>query len=259
MSARRWLDALQPVVPRARRGVAVLAYHLVGEGTQSPVDIPLTEFRRQMDVLHSRCRVVSLDAAMSSSSEIAHDDRPAVVLTFDDAYLNFRTQAWPILAERNFPVVLYVPVAFVNGDAPCPIRGTALPACSWTDLVSLSAEGVGIGSHTVSHVNLARASLEVVDRELRESRQELEQRVGVPVTSFCYPQAKWTRGVLRRVRSVFDSAVVAGGRRFVPGRDDRHSIPRFPIRRDLEGFESLLRAPVWISEAAADLVRQYVP
>jgi len=180
-------------------------------------------------------------------------------LTFDDAYLNFRSRAWPILAERRLPVTLYVPVGFVNREAPCPIRGTTLPACTWEDLKSLAAEGAAIGSHTISHVNLVRAPLDRVDSELRDSRQILEQRLGMSVPSFCYPQGKWTRAVVHRVRSYFDSAVVAGGRRFVLGRDDRHSIPRFPIRRDLTSFESLLRAPIWISEAAADLVRQRRP
>src|SRR5262249_55975308 len=153
-SARRWLDALQPVVPRSRRGVAVLAYHLVGEGTGSPVDIPLAEFRRQMDVLRSECRVLSLEEAMSRDSSAPRDDLPSVVLTFDDAYLNFRKTAWPILVELNLPATLYVPVAFVNGDGPCPIRGTTLPPCTWDDLASLAAEGATIGSHTISHINL---------------------------------------------------------------------------------------------------------
>lgn len=256
MSARAWAEALQIVVPRARDGIAVLAYHLVGAGTDSPVDISAEEFGRQMRWLRTECDVLPLESALSASSSRKPRRRPAVALTFDDAYSNFRSAAWPVLKELELPVTLYVPVAFVDGRGGSPIRGAAPPACTWADLKALVGEGVSIGSHTVSHVNLARSSRDVVRRELVDSRNELEQRLGVPVASFCYPQAKWTRRVRRQVRAVYDSAVVAGGRRFVSRRDDRHSIPRFPVRRDLASFESLVRARIWLPEALADAVRQ---
>jgi peptidoglycan/xylan/chitin deacetylase (PgdA/CDA1 family) len=222
------------------------------------VDIAVEAFRRQMTKLRDDCHVVTLKEALFDSASSGRG-RPVVALTFDDAFLNFRRVAWPILAELGLPAVLYVPVGFVNGDSGCPIRGAGIPACSWEDLKALAKEGTTIGSHTVSHVNLARASTEVVERELRDSRQELEQRLAVAVESFCYPQAKYTRSVLRLASDHYESAVTAGGRRFVRGRDDRLAVPRFPIRRDIRSFHALIHAPIWVSEAVAHVVRQYVP
>jgi peptidoglycan/xylan/chitin deacetylase (PgdA/CDA1 family) len=259
MRVRALAEALQDVLPGAREGIAVLAYHLVGAGTDSPVDISAADFRRQMQWLRAECRVVSLESALVSSSPLESGRKPLVVLTFDDAYSNFRSVAWPTLKELELPVTLYAPVAFVDGSGASPIRGATPPPCTWSELKALVGEGVAIGSHTVSHVNLVRTDGDAVDRELRDSRTELEQRLGVPVASFCYPQGKWTREVRRRVRGVYDSAVVAGGRRFIPRRDDKHSIPRLPVRRDLGSFERLVHARLWLSEALADAVRQHVP
>src|SRR5436190_19955269 len=177
MNARGLLEALQPLVPSAKSGVTVLAYHLVGAGTESAVDIPIAMFTEQMAFLRATSRVVPLELALSGTAPVG--DEPLVVLTFDDAYLNFRRVVWPILTEMGLPAILYVPVGFVSGYAACPIRGTTLPACSWDDLKALVGEGAAIGSHTVSHVNLARASHDVVERELRDSRKELETRLGV--------------------------------------------------------------------------------
>lgn len=254
MSVRRMLEAAQVILPVASRGVAVLGYHLIGAGTSSPVDIPEDEFRRQMLFLRTECDVRSLDDVLSVGPE--RGKGPPVVLTFDDAYLNFRKVAWPILTELALPATLYVPVGFVNGAAGCPIRGTALEPCGWKDLVALSTEGASIGSHTVSHINLTRVSHSVVERELEDSRTELEQRLGVAVRSFCYPRAKWSDRVVGQVAGVYESAVIAGGRRYVRDEDDRHRIPRFPVRRDLTSFESMLRARIWLGEAIADMVRQ---
>lgn len=259
MSLRGSLEALQVLLPRSRRGVVVLAYHLVGAGSDSPVDISLAEFRRQMGFLRSRCVVLSLGEALAVESDRRLQDKPVVVLTFDDAFKNFRDVAWPVLTEIGLPATLYVPVAFVTGEGKNPIRGGTFPACSWSDLRDLASEGVSMGSHTMTHTNLARATAEVVDSELRDSRDQLEQRLGVAVKSFCYPQAKWNRDIATRASRYYESAVCAGGRRFVPGRDRAHRIPRFPVRRDIGSFESMLHAPVWIPEAIADVVRQRMP
>jgi peptidoglycan/xylan/chitin deacetylase (PgdA/CDA1 family) len=256
MSVRRWLEAGQSALPRANGGVAVLAYHLVGASTASPVDISVDDFRRQMHLLRETCDVRSLDDALDHAVAGA---RPVVVLTFDDAYLNFRKVAWPILAELGLPVMLYVPVGFVNGASGCPIHGAALEPCSWDDLGALVREGVSIGSHTVRHVNLARAPAAEVERELKDSRSELEQRLGVEAKSFCYPQAKWNGRVAQQAALVYDSAVIAGGRRFICGRTNRHRIPRFPVRRDVGSFESMVHARVWLGEALANVIRQRLP
>src|SRR5262245_35014240 len=142
MNSRRIVEAAQLLLPKATEGTVVLAYHLVGAGTASPVDIDPKEFRRQLDVICSRCEVRSFDVMLSTKPR-SQARTPVVVLTFDDAYLNFRQVAWPALAERGLPVMLYVPVGFVNGSI-APIRGTTLPACTWSDLRTLASEGVSI-------------------------------------------------------------------------------------------------------------------
>jgi len=257
LNPRRWLAAAQRVVPPSKAGVSVLAYHLVGAGTSSPVDLDVDSFTEQLEFLQDHCEVRSLsDAFARVGSKRA--GRPIVVLTFDDAYANFVRVVVPLLLKLRLPAMLYVPVAFIDGSAPAPIRGAALPPCTWDDLKELTRTGIEIGSHSITHVNLARAAPEVVERELKESRAMLEDRLGVAVTSFCYPQAKWNRWAAARARESYSTAVIAGGRRLVTGTD-RARIPRFPIRKDLQSLRALVEAPVWLPEVAADIVRQWIP
>ncbi len=58
---------------------------------------------------------------------------------------------------------------------------------TWEDVTALARAGMDIGSHTRSHRVLQTLDPDELDRELRGSRLELEERLGAPVTSLAYP------------------------------------------------------------------------
>lgn len=242
-------------MPPARRGDLVLAYHLIGGGTDSPVDVSVQQFEQQLDWLAERFEFASLRDALSRDRAAEPLRKPRVVLTFDDAYANFAQVAWPMLSARGIAPVLYVPVGFVRGSSPPPLRGASLPACSFAELRELAALGVEIGSHGVNHVNLRHVSDKTLADELKQSREVLEQELGQPVPSFCYPQAKLDARVERATRLHYDNAAAAGGRRNL-GRN-AFRIPRFPVRRDEPDFKAMAAASIWLSEAIASGVRQW--
>ena len=61
------------------------------------------------------------------------------------------------------------------------------PMLTWDMVREMAAAGIHFGSHTFSHPILSRESEQRVMRETRESRLELEKRLGTPVTGFAYP------------------------------------------------------------------------
>jgi len=61
---------------------------------------------------------------------------------------------------------------------------------TWEELKELAAGGMTIGAHTVSHPILTRVSQEQAQQEILQSRQLLEERVGIPVRHFCYPNGR---------------------------------------------------------------------
>lgn len=264
---RRLLRRAQAVAPRRPGGLRVLAYHLIGAGTGSAVDLPTAAFERHLDELLEAGRPVALEAAVRELAGTGPDDEPAngddrrprVAVTFDDAYDNFRTHAWPLLAERRIPVTLFVPVGFLEGETPAPIRGTGEPPISWPALAELAAsELLTIGSHTWSHPDLPKLPAARVRDELRRSRQALEDRLAAPVRSFCYPRGLWSRRVEREVAEVYELATVGGGRRVTAETVRPLRIPRTSLRADGPGSLSpLLSAPVWIEEWVADRARRW--
>jgi peptidoglycan/xylan/chitin deacetylase (PgdA/CDA1 family) len=66
-------------------------------------------------------------------------------------------------------------------------------SCTWEQLREMAAAGIEIGSHTVTHPILTRVPADRLRRELEESRGRLEDMLGRPVTSFCYPNGAYDR------------------------------------------------------------------
>jgi peptidoglycan/xylan/chitin deacetylase (PgdA/CDA1 family)/glycosyltransferase involved in cell wall biosynthesis len=75
------------------------------------------------------------------------------------------------------------------------------PRLSWGELEQLQSHGFAIGSHTVSHALLSGLTEEKVAQELRQSKVELERKLGAPVTSFAYPNGDWNAAVRNSVES----------------------------------------------------------
>jgi len=86
----------------------------------------------------------------------------------------------------------------LRGTFYLPLRAVADRLLSPVEIRELHAMGMEIGSHTVTHPVLTRLPRRELDRELRDSRRILEDLLGTPVTSFCYPGGKFNRTVARR-------------------------------------------------------------
>jgi len=58
---------------------------------------------------------------------------------------------------------------------------------SWTEVSEMSRNGVDFGAHTVTHPILTMTPPEEARREIAQSREDIEARVGKPVRLFSYP------------------------------------------------------------------------
>ncbi|MEQ1921585.1 MAG: glycosyltransferase [Pyrinomonadaceae bacterium] len=75
-------------------------------------------FRRHCVELKRAYDVVSLETAMHFLDERRRVARPLAVLTFDDGYLDFYEQAFPILSELNLPATVFLPTACIGETKP---------------------------------------------------------------------------------------------------------------------------------------------
>jgi peptidoglycan/xylan/chitin deacetylase (PgdA/CDA1 family) len=172
-------------------GVPILMYHAFSRTeAASRFVLPARRFRRQLAVLRLlRYRPLSLTAyAELRRSDGALPGRSFVV-TIDDAYVDVRTVAAPVLHRRGVPATLFVPSGYVGRVNDWDARGRGLlgrPVLTWHELDALPDE-FEIGAHTRTHPRLPELDAEQAIREIDGSRTDIARELKRVPASFSYP------------------------------------------------------------------------
>ncbi len=110
-----------------------------------------------------------------------------------------------------------------------PLAGNGL-MMTWEQARKLQRLGHCVGSHTLSHPNMAYIREDEARRELEESKRKLEEELGVEVRHFSYPHPvldpNWTEKTLSLCRGAgFQSAVLTLNGPVRAGAEP-HALPR---------------------------------
>jgi peptidoglycan/xylan/chitin deacetylase (PgdA/CDA1 family) len=219
-------------LPRAA-AVAVLGYHRV-EDDSGPLAVSTRTFLLHIQVLaaeRERHPVLDLDDAIARLAA-GTAPRRAVVITFDDAWVDNHTNALGPLVEHRVPATLYVPSRLL--DAPGRLtRG---------QLLEMAAAGIRVGAHSRTHVDLTVCSDAQLEWEVRGSREDLEDLLGVACTRFAYPNGLLDARVRAAVAAAGFRTAVTTVRGWSRAKTDPLRIPRnFAEDFDAATFTAALR------------------
>ena len=145
--------------------------------------------------------------------------RPFIV-TFDDGYNDFATNAWPVLRRLGVPATVFL-VASKTGmtndwdhDEP---RTGLLDAVT---IRNLEGEGVSFGGHGYSHLPLANISPNEAREEIAHCHAALVGLLSRPPEVFAYPYSNQNAKVRQLTREAgFHCAVRGKGRLNYRGTD----------------------------------------
>lgn len=248
------------------RTLTLVGWHRIGDSPDGLTTHP-DDFVRHLDVLEEwGGTVLPLDEAHRLLLEDRLPER-AVALTFDDGYASVLEQAWPELRRRGLPATLFAVSDYLCGrrtfpwDHRHPAGSELTRLATAADVRAAAEEGLDIGSHTATHRWLPSLSDAEVREELLRSRDDLEDLLDRPITSFAYPMG----GVTPAVR---DLVADAGYRTAITTERGRNAVGQDPIllrrafafdrprdvRRQLDGAftwmrmierHRVLREPTW--------------
>lgn len=210
---------------------AVLCYHGVSRAWESGLSVPPEALEAHVAGFVARgYRPVGADAAAAGRGRVLH-------VTFDDAYRSV-ANALPILERLHVPATVFACTALAGEGGTLAVdelRGELasfpeeLLTLDWDGLRALAARGVEIGSHTVAHPHLTQLDDASLNRELRESKREIEDELGRACRYLAYPYGEQDGRVRAAARDAGYTAAFG-----LPGKpNERFAVPRVGVyRRD---------------------------
>lgn len=254
--------------------IPILMYHGIGtdiDGHRDPYYRTVTSpaaFREQMGVLKSggfEALTLSEALRLHHAGDAAIGLRRPVVITFDDGLADVRSAAWPILCEHGFAATVFLSTGHLGRNFI-----TGQPCLRPFEVRELSAQGIEFGSHTVSHPHLASLPIEVVSREIGDSRRRIEDLTGLEVSTFSYPyrfpeeQPRFVRALGDLLRRHGYRAGVTTAIGVATRRHDPLFLPRVPVndcddagflRAKIAGAYDWLHVPQLATKRLRSLIR----
>lgn len=219
----------------------ILMYHRVADdGPQSLARwrVSPPKFVRQIEWLRAQgYTTIGLEEWVHVEQHDASSLARRVVLTFDDAYLDFITTALPVLAHHGFGATMFVPTGFVGGTADWDRAfGAPAPLMSWQQLDAIAKAGIEIGAHTISHPRLAGLTdVQAIVHEVVTSRTVLKARYDQSIATFAYPYGDYDA----RVENVVKDAGFAAAVTIAPHSAGPLALGRLSINGD-EPFQAFV-------------------
>lgn len=222
----------------AERRHAILGYHQTRstppEGTPyRHLTLPPWRFALQLKTLRALgWRGVSMRELMPHLRGEKHGK--VFGITFDDGYLNNVEHALPVLRELGFTATLFMVSNQIAGTNAWD-RERCVPEEPLVGLAHLRSwldAGMEVGAHTRNHVDLRTCDEATAREEIAGSKRDLEQALGIQVTSFCYPYGGYRAEHAEMVRQAgYASATTIDSAR-TRENDDLMLLPRITVYLD---------------------------
>lgn len=205
--------------------VSILGYHRFENPPKDSLAISTKMFREQMQALKDAgVEVIPMADYLAWRRGEKNIPARSAVITMDDGYVSCYTEAWPVLKEFGYPFTMYVYTDYISAGGK---------SITWEQLAEMRDAGVDIGSHSISHDNMVRPKRakgvpydEWLWKELKESKDTLENKLGIQVLTFAYPFGVHDEGVMQKGLEAGYEAMFT-----VNGQKGRHDAPAAAIGR----------------------------
>lgn len=176
-----------PIPAQSGRSVRVpiLTYHYIGNNpnpedkARDNLSVAPDKFEEELAYLAANgYNAITFDTLYSALSGASPISPKAVILSFDDGYMDFYYNAFPVLKRYNLHAVVFIPTGLMGGSY----------YLTWDQIKEMDASGlISFQSHSVNHSNLLSLTDEQLKYQLSASKQILQDQLGKGVNTFAYP------------------------------------------------------------------------
>lgn len=183
----------------------ILLYHHVCPVSEIPADpeqsisqgwkytIMPEDFEFQISYfLKKGFRFVSIQGYYSTVLQKGRENGKELVVTFDDGWADNYRFAFPVLKKYGIPALIFVTVDGIQSGGPWTF--------SLKQAKEMAANGIEFGSHTCTHRILTRISGSDAQKEIEDSKKQLEALLDHPVDFLAYPGGAFNQSIVNMTR-----------------------------------------------------------
>jgi len=156
-----------------------------------------------------------------------------ILITIDDAFESFYTEAWPYLKENKIPFILFV------STEPVGKRGYM----TWEQIKEIEGnEFANIGHHSHTHEYLIDVSNEEFTLDIETANKIFLKELGYIPSLFSYPFGEYSKSMKDYISKNFKYAFGQHSG-VIDLNKDKFELPRFPINEkygELKRFKSII-------------------
>ncbi len=175
--------------------VPVMMYHDILPEKEVFFDVTPDEFEAHLQLIQDNgLTPISMDQLVTHlRTGLPLPEKP-ILLTFDDGYRGHYEYVLPLLREYGYPGLFSIYTFKVGRDH-------GRPGLNWDQVQTMADDPlVTIAAHSVNHPrDLTELPVPEARREIAESKQELEERLGIPIRYFTYPEGNYNDRVAQLV------------------------------------------------------------
>ena len=207
-------------------------YHRFNENKYPSTNIQMDIFEKQMEIIKEQgYEFYDPKNFVKEFKKIKENKK--ILITIDDAFKSFYTEAWPFLKEKKIPFILFV------STEPIGKYGYM----NWDEIKEIDNSEFGyIGHHSHTHEYLIDMSDKEFENDIETATKIFKNQLGYVPNIFSYPFGEYSLYMKKYISKNFK---IAFGQHsgIIDVNKDKFELPRFPINEkygELKRFKSII-------------------
>ena len=207
-------------------------YHRFNENKYPSTNIQMDIFEKQMEIIKKQDYDFYDPKNFVKEFEKIKENKK-ILITIDDAFKSFYTEAWPFLKEKKIPFILFV------STEPIGKYGYM----NWDEIKEIDNSEFGyIGHHSHTHKYLIDMSDKEFENDIETATKIFKNQLGYVPNIFSYPFGEYSLYMKKYISKNFK---IAFGQHsgIIDVNKDKFELPRFPINEkygELKRFKSII-------------------
>ena len=214
-------------------GILSIMYHRFNESKYPSTNIQMNVFKDQINLIKKSNLIF-----YNPKNLVANFDKPKkqrqILITIDDAFKSFYTEAWPYLKKNKIPFILFV------STEPVGKKGYM----TWDQILEIeSSDFVMIGHHSHTHDYLIDKTNQEFISDIERANVIFEDKIGYSPTLFSYPFGEYSKFMKDYISNNFKLSFGQHSG-VIDINKDKFELPRFPINEhygEINRFKSIIK------------------